>query len=170
MITAEELAAILEAVGAHIASEIDRKLTEPLTRLAAVEARPLPRDGRDGAPGVPGPAGECGAAGRNGIDGRHGLDGLGFDELAVAHDGERTLTLRAACAETAREKVIGTITLPIPIYRGVYTVGKTYVPHDRVTYGGSEWHCLEETATRPGESKAWILVVKKGRDGRDAAR
>jgi hypothetical protein len=37
-----------------------------------------------------------------------------------------------------------------------------------VTSGGSCWHCNEPTTTKPGEgSKAWRLMVKRGRDGKD---
>jgi len=167
MITAEELAAILEAVGAHIASEIDRKLTDPLTRLATLEARPLARDGRDGAPGVPGPAGE---RGRDGVDGKAGVDGRDFGDLAVIHDGERTITLLGGAGDQVRE--VGRIYLAgLPLYRGVWTDGREYHSGDRVTWGGSEWHCTMPTQSKPGDgSKAWTLAVKRGRDGRDAAR
>ena len=35
------------------------------------------------------------------------------------------------------------------------------------TWGGSTFHCNETTTSKPGESKAWTLMVKRGRDGKD---
>lgn len=53
-------------------------------------------------------------------------------------------------------------------YLGVYVEGKQYECGDLVTWAGSAWHCNEVTATKPGEaSKAWTLMVKRGRDGKD---
>lgn len=54
-------------------------------------------------------------------------------------------------------------------YCGVFVEGKTYDLGDGVTWAGSLWHCNAPTTTRPGEaSKVWTLMVKRGRDGRDA--
>lgn len=54
-------------------------------------------------------------------------------------------------------------------FAGVYVDGKTYDLGDLVTWGGSSWHCNEATTTRPGEgAHAWTLMVKRGRDGKDA--
>jgi hypothetical protein len=51
--------------------------------------------------------------------------------------------------------------------------GTTYRPGDMVTFQGSIWHCNElhdyQTA-RPGESSVWVLMVKRGKDGKDAAK
>lgn len=56
-------------------------------------------------------------------------------------------------------------------YCGVYVDGRTYERGDLVTYGGSAWHCNEPTTTRPGDgAKGWTLMVKRGRDGKDATR
>lgn len=53
-------------------------------------------------------------------------------------------------------------------YQGVYQEGKSYELGDMATWAGSTWHCNEATTTKPGEStKAWTLMVKKGRDGKD---
>lgn len=54
-------------------------------------------------------------------------------------------------------------------FAGVYVDGKTYDLGDLVTWAGSSWHCNEPTTTKPGEgAKAWTLMVKRGRDGKDA--
>lgn len=53
-------------------------------------------------------------------------------------------------------------------FEGVYQDGKSYELGNLVTWGGSSWHCNEPTSTKPGDgSKAWTLMVKRGRDGRD---
>jgi hypothetical protein len=54
-------------------------------------------------------------------------------------------------------------------YQGVYQDGKTYDPGDVATWAGSTWHCHSATTTKPGDgSKDWQLMVKRGRDGKDA--
>jgi hypothetical protein len=132
----------------------DAPLTKELgalrERVAVVEVRAQ----------VPGPAG------KDGQNGRDGVDGIGFDDLAVAHDGERAFTFTATRGD--RVKDLGTFTVPLMINRGVYLDGKSYERGDVVTWAGSQWHANEVTATKPGDgSKAWTLVVKRGRDGRD---
>lgn len=53
-------------------------------------------------------------------------------------------------------------------FEGVYQDGKAYDLGHLVTWGGSSWHCNETTTTKPGDgSKAWTLMVKRGRDGKD---
>lgn len=50
-------------------------------------------------------------------------------------------------------------------YEGTYQEGSEYKAGQITTWGGSSWHCNEVTTTKPGESKAWTLMVKRGRDG-----
>jgi hypothetical protein len=53
-------------------------------------------------------------------------------------------------------------------YCGVFVDGKAYELGDVTTWAGSTWHCNEPTETKPGDgSKAWTLMVKRGRDGKD---
>jgi len=52
------------------------------------------------------------------------------------------------------------------LYRGVWREG-TFERGDTVTWGGSSWHCEETTTDKPGDSRAWRLMVKEGRPGRD---
>jgi hypothetical protein len=126
---------------------VTRELGAMRERVAVVEVKPL----------IPGPIGPAG---------RDGVDGVGFDDLIVEHDGERTFTFKAVRGDVV--KALGTFTLPIPIYRKVWIEGRTYEPCDRVTWAGSEWHCETATTTKPGDgSKAWVLSVKHGRDAKD---
>jgi len=146
------MADLIEAVvRAALAPVVERlRGLEPLAaellgareRLAALEARAV----------VPGPSGPP------------GLDGLGFDDYAVAYDGERTLTHRWARGERSTEALV---TLPTPIYRGVFVAGAQYTRGDLVTLDGSMWHANTTTAARPGEAATaadWTLAVKRGRD------
>jgi hypothetical protein len=124
-------------------------------RVAVAEMRQL----------IQGPPGHDGRDGIPGRDGKDGLDGLGWDDLSVAQLDERTFTVK--CLRGLQVKELGTLTFPVEIYRGVYQDGKTYERGDCVTYGGSEFHCNETTFTKPEQSKAWTLKVKRGRDGKD---
>lgn len=67
------------------------------------------------------------------------------------------------------ETTIERFALPAMQYRGVFIPGP-YEKGDVVTWGGSAWHCVEDTSDKPGEpgSKGWLLMVKKGRDGKAA--
>jgi hypothetical protein len=147
------------------------------TRLRTLELKEKGLDGKDGQTGPRGPEGPTGPPGRDGLpgltgatgekgmNGTNGADGLGFDDLSVLHDGQRTVTFRFIKADRIREF---TVTIPAVIYQGVYAEGQTYEKGDTTTWGGSLWHCNEPTTTKPGDgSKAWTLTVKRGRDGKD---
>jgi len=129
---------------------LDEPLRETLAgmreRLAVLETR---------AP-VPGPAG---------ADGEPGADGLGFDDLAFEHDGERGFVLRFIRGDVIREfpfTIKG-----IPIYRLTYTAGQTYTAGDVVTYGNQAWIAKTTTIGKPGDGGEWQLAVRKGADGKD---
>ncbi len=59
---------------------------------------------------------------------------------------------------------------PTMIYREIFSEGKEYSRGDVVTWGGSTWHCQETTKEKPGDGKAWRLVVKRGANGKDGER
>lgn len=120
------------------------------------------RDGRDGLPGWPG---EKGADGSHGRDGVNGTDGLGFDDLAVLHDGERGFTLRFTRGDVVKDFPFR---IPCVIYRGVFEAGRAYEKGDSVTFGGSQWIARDATDAKPGVgSTPWQLAVKVGRDGKE---
>jgi len=140
-------------------------------RIGALEARAaVPgRDGRDGAPGPVGPSGPVGPVGEPGAAGPVGVS-LGFEELAgVTYDGDRSFSWTFRHAD-GRSKTFHVEVTGLPLYRDVYTDGKTYTPGDLVTWGGSMWIAKQPTSTKPGSgplaAAAWRLCVKSGRDGR----
>ena len=100
-----------------------------------------------------------------GDDGKPGADGLGFDDLSVDYDGEKTLTLKFNRGEQSKEFPLA---LPIVMDRGVYKDGASYQAGDGVTWAGSFWIAQEDTADKPDTGKGWRLAGKKGRDGKDA--
>lgn len=105
-------------------------------------------------------------AGPAGKDGQDGSDGIGFEDLAVVQEDDRTVVFRGTKGHVVRD--FGRFTVPAGIYRGVFMEGQSYDPGDEVTWAGSMWHANEATAAKPGEgSKAWTLQVKRGRDGKD---
>jgi hypothetical protein len=125
-------------------------------QLAELAARPEPQPGRDGQPGLPG---------RDGAPGTDGADGLGFDNLTVEHDGERLITVKVTNGE--RSKAFP-IKIPSMIYREVHRLDSPYEKGDCVSFGGSIWTALRDTAEKPGNGgEDWKLSVKHGRDGRD---
>lgn len=99
---------------------------------------------------------------------KDGTDGVGFDDMDVVYDGERTFTLKFIKGERTKEL---SFTVPVQIYRGVFQEGQTYQRGDTVSWGGSTWHCDAAGATvKPdtvGAAKAWTLSNKRGRDGKD---
>jgi hypothetical protein len=62
------------------------------------------------------------------------------------------------------------LTMPVVIDRGVYQSGKQYEQGDAVTWGGSMWIAKEATEAKPDSGEGWRLAVKRGRDGKDAAK
>ncbi|WP_228290376.1 phage gp6-like head-tail connector protein [Klebsiella oxytoca] len=104
----------------------------------------------------------------------HGLRGWecvvdGVAGVDVCMDGQRSFTVTVNRASGASEKKA--FDIPAMVYRGVFKSGDEYLPGDTVTWGGSLWHCDEQTQDKPGEtgSKGWTLAAKRGRDGRDKA-
>ncbi len=93
------------------------------------------------------------------VDGVAGVD--------VSMEGMRNFTVTVNRASGASEKKA--FDVPVMMYRGVFKSGDEYLPGDTVTWGGSLWHCDEQTQDKPGEtgSKGWTLAAKRGRDGRD---
>lgn len=111
------------------------------------------KDGRDGKDG------------EKGLPGQDGRDGLGFDDLAVEYDGEKTITLKMQRGDVVKE---ANIVLPINIDRGIFKEGQTYTAGDSVTWGGSYWIAQRATGAKPDSADSgWRLAVKKGRDGKD---
>ncbi len=99
---------------------------------------------------------------------KDGEDGLGFDDMSVDHDGERTIILRWARGDVTKE---ARIVMPVVLDRGVYSEGKSYERGDGVTWGGSFWIAQDDTAEKPGEGKtAWRLGVRRGRDGKETVK
>lgn len=93
------------------------------------------------------------------------VDGvLGID---VSSTDERNFTVTVTRASGAAESKA--FSIPAMIYRGVFKSGEAYQAGDTVTWGGSMWHCDQDSTDKPGEngSKGWTLATKRGRDGRD---
>lgn len=99
------------------------------------------------------------------VPGPAGKDGLGFEHMEFVQTSERNFVLRFTRGQELKEFPFR---FNVPLYRGVWREGHIFESADRVTWGGSEWHCNEPTSDKPGEgSKAWTLCTKRGRDGKD---
>jgi hypothetical protein len=166
-----------------VSRAVDAATPEVVSKVLPLIPRPIDgRDGKDGRDGERGPKGDKGDQGEKGIgvdgrDGRDGVDGigepgprgrdgLGFDDLSVEFDGERTAVV---VLQRGPERKEFPLTFAVPIYRGVFSPQTKYAAHDMVTYGGSVWYCRSATDQAPGEANAsWRLAVKRGRDGKDS--
>ena len=83
----------------------------------------------------------------------------------MEHDGERLITVKVTNGE--RTKAFP-IKIPSMIYREVHRLNSPYEKGDCVSFGGSIWTALRDTAEKPGNGcEHWKLSVKHGRDGRD---
>jgi hypothetical protein len=103
--------------------------------------------------------------GKDGAPGKDGKDGMGFDDLDVTYDGERTFKLKFARPGDVKEFEFS---IPVAIYRGVFKDGESYKQGDTVTWGGHLYHCDTDTTDKPdGEQRCWTLAVRRGRDGKD---
>ncbi|MGA8121321.1 hypothetical protein [Rouxiella badensis] len=91
----------------------------------------------------------------------------GVHSIDVIQNAQREFSINLSLSDGVM--VEKTFSMPVLIYRGVFKNGDGYHPGDTVTWGGSLWHCDDETADKPGEigSKGWTLAAKRGRDGKD---
>lgn len=95
---------------------------------------------------------------------KDGIDGVGFDDMSVEYDGEKTVTFIFAKDDT--EKLFK-LNMPIMLFRGAYKEGTEYTVGDTVSFGGSSWTAIADTKEKPGTGKDWQVSSKKGRDGKD---
>jgi integrin beta 3 len=170
---ADDIQEMADSVFETVTDYVTRAIRPLLKRIAELEER-QPEKGEPGKDG----AGVAGATiNRDGellltmSDGRlvklgrvDGHDGLGFDDLAVDCDGERTVTFRFAQGERVKEFPI---VFPVVLDRGVYRAEEQYAKGDAVSFGGSQWIAQEATTDKPETGAAWRLAVKRGRDGKN---
>lgn len=102
---------------------------------------------------------------KDGKDGRDGVDGLGYEDFTEEFDGERTIT---RTYERGGQKKTFVHKFPVVLERGIHKHGQSYERGDGVTFGGNYWIAQRDTSDKPGESDAWRLAVRKGRDGKDS--
>ena len=84
-----------------------------------------------------------------------------FDHLLATIDATR---LAGRDRRLALEKRVEALEQrPVLRHLGIWQEGKAYTEHNLVTLNGSMWLCLRGTRkARPGQSKNWQLVVKRG--------
>lgn len=141
-ITADDIAPVLELQVAKWALEFERRGNDTVQRVLDKIVQP-----------------------KDGLPGKDGRDGLGFDDLEVEYDGEKTITLKMQRGDVVKE---ANIVLPINIDKGIFSEGQKYTAGDSVTWGGSYWIAQRDTGAKPDTADSgWRLAVKKGRDGKD---
>lgn len=87
-----------------------------------------------------------------------------YTDAALAPLSKR---LDALERENAELKAAGTTTLA-DAYQGIWAPGRNYKRGDVSTHDGSVWLAQVDTNTKPGSDAAWRMLVKRGRDGKDA--
>jgi hypothetical protein len=168
VLTRDSIAGLMQAIAPVIrqyfndqTSDLRCAISRLETEIEQVRVGACP--GRDGLPGSPGTPGRDG---RDGGPGNDGKDGLGFEDLTVSYDGDRTITLAFVREDRVRSFPVA---LPIVLDRGVWRDGQ-YVQGDAVTYAGALWIAQRQTTARPGEGpdNGWRLAVKAPRHGKSA--
>lgn len=144
-VTLDDVAPVIEGAIAKGLLDLERRGMDLIQRCIDRIEKP-----KDGAPGK---------------DGRDAFD-LQDIHAELADDG-RTLTLAWVRGD---ERVERQLILPHVIYRGVHQQGRQYQRGDSVTFQGSTWIAMRDTASKPESDDSWRLAVKRGRDGKDGQR
>jgi hypothetical protein len=101
--------------------------------------------------------------GKDGDCGKDGADGLGFDDLSAASDGERGVVLKFQRGEVVKEFAFH---FPAIIDRGYWREGTEAKAGDAMTHDGTLWIALRDTKAKPArDSEDWRIGARKGRDG-----
>lgn len=110
--------------------------------------------------------------GRDGIDGKNGQNGINSVKFKFKFEnGGRFLLVDQvdpATGETVEQHRLKT---EMPVHQGVFRQENEYDSGDMVTFGGSIYLSkVDAPQAKPGggPESGWQLVVKAGRDGRDA--
>lgn len=101
------------------------------------------------------------------MPGPPGADGMGFDDMHMEYDGERTFSF--VFRKDGKENRYD-FAAPLVLDRGVFKEGQPYVKGDGVSFGGCFWIAQKETNAKPGTDPTWRLAVKKGRDAKDPVK
>ncbi|MCR9104735.1 MAG: carbohydrate-binding family V/XII protein [Gammaproteobacteria bacterium] len=88
------------------------------------------------------------------------IGGMGEVVRDVNSDLESRLDAKLAALE---ERMTTGINLA-DCYQGAHHLGKGYRRGNLVTHQGSLWLCMADSDERPGQSSAWRLIVKRGKD------
>lgn len=86
----------------------------------------------------------------------------------VVTQGDDPRAFEIAAMLTSGTKTIAKARIPVPMDCGVYRAGQAYEKGDIVSYGGSSWIAQRDTQSKPETDDSWRLMVKRGRDGKDA--
>ena len=152
--TEEVAAAITKACDALLPAMVSKHM-ESLMPEIITRASLLVPPGRDGLPGRPGSPGE------------DGKPGVGVESVELEFAGKRTGTMILRMSDGGRYEMPVNLG-PVLQDAGVHRSGASYEAGDCVTHGGSYWVAKADTRETPGKSDDWRMVVKRGRDGKDA--
>ncbi len=146
--------AVTKAVNALLPSLVSKQVEQTMPEIIA-RASVLVPPGRDGLPGRPGTPGDP------------GRDGASIQDIQLEKSGPRLheLTVRLTDGSITKHPIhLEGMLLDADVHRS----GESYSKGDAVTHGGSYWVARKDTTEAPGKSDDWRMVVKRGRDGKDA--
>jgi len=94
----------------------------------------------------------------------------GVAHLSVEQHPENPRKFFLNLATSGGREEVKEFNLPVVLYRGIFKEGDAYEAGDSVTWGGSTWIALQETASKPDSvDGTWRLAVKRGSPGKDGA-
>jgi hypothetical protein len=138
-LTASDIEPLLKSMQAEWALDFERRAQALFQK--AIDNMPVPKDGRDG---------------------------IGWEDMRVEYDDDRTATL--VFEKDGVERAFP-IKFPVVLDRGFWRDGLTAEKGDGYTHAGSYWIATQDTDTRPEVGHAhWRLAVRRGRDAKSSAR
>ena len=136
-VSLEDVRPVLEMELSKWALDFERRATDTLQK--AIDRIPAPKDGKDGKDGL-------------------SLDAFKADWV----DDGRAIEISMQAGQRVEKAILK---MPTIIYRGTYKPGSNHCMGDAITYGGSLWIAKRDNIEAPGNSDAWQLAVKRGKDG-----
>jgi hypothetical protein len=111
----------------------------------------------------------------------HEIEKSGWEVVqnGIAHEIEETSddgrSIKRTTIYTSGKRYERDHKIAVLVYHGIYKSDREYFRGDVVTWGGEAWHCnadnvKEEPRYQHGGTSSWSMMVKRGRDGKDAKK
>lgn len=92
----------------------------------------------------------------------------GIAQLSIEQHPENARKFLVKLSTSGGRQEVKEFSMPVVLYRGIFKEGDVYEAGDSVTWGGSTWIALQDTASKPDSvDGTWRLAVKRGSPGKD---